>query len=149
MDPAPAAELCEIYAQRIAIITPNESELASLTGMKLSSEGDIEQAANLLRQETGIQTVICKSGARGAYLSQGTTFRRFPGYAVTVVDTTAAGDAFNGGLAVALHEGQELSQAIPYANTVAALSVTRPGAQASMPTRAQVASFIAKQGVPT
>ncbi len=148
LDPAPAAELCEIYAQRIAIITPNESELASLTGMKLSSESDIEQAANLLRQETGIETVICKCGARGAYLSLAETFRHFPGYQVQAIDTTAAGDAFNGGLAVALVQGKPLTEAIPYANAVAALSVARPGAQASMPTRSQVASFITEQGVP-
>jgi ribokinase len=146
LDPAPARNLEGLPTKRIAIITPNESELASLTAINASSECAIERAAEALRRETGIETVICKGGVRGAYLSTSQVFQRFPAYAIDAVDTTAAGDAFNAGLAVALSEEKPLTEAIRYANAVAALSVTRRGAQVSMPWQVEVERFLETQG---
>jgi ribokinase len=86
----------------------------------------------------GVSTVVLTLGAKGAFLSSGSTAGHFAAPAVEVVDATAAGDTFNGALAVALAEGKDIAQATAFANAAAALSVTRMGAQASIPVRADV-----------
>lgn len=145
LDPAPAQQLQGIHTRRVSILTPNESELEALMGMSTASDLGLERAIQALRRETGVQTVLCKAGARGAYLCTKSAFQHYPGYCVEAVDTTAAGDAFNAGLAVALSAGSSLSEAIPHANAAAALSVTRPGAQTSMPMRGEVERFLSEQ----
>jgi ribokinase len=88
--------------------------------------------------------VILKLGEQGAFLDDGSGGRHFPGLRVDAVDTTAAGDTFNGALAVALAEGRALPEAVGFANAAAALSVTRPGAQSSIPTRSEVDALVAR-----
>jgi ribokinase len=112
----------------VDIITPNETEAARLTG-----ETTPEAAARALRA-MGVGTVILTLGKAGALLVTGETENHIPGYVVDAVDATAAGDAFNGGLSAALERGESLLDAVHYANAAAALTVTKVGAQPSLPT---------------
>ncbi|MCE7060843.1 ribokinase [Dyadobacter sp. CY343] len=137
LNPAPAQILPqEIYPYLFAI-TPNETEAELLTGIRVTSDPTVEQAARILIDK-GCKNVIITLGSRGAYLrtSQGGTFITSP--SVKATDTTAAGDCFNGALAVAVSEGKPLEQAVAFACEAAAISVTRMGAQSSMPTRREV-----------
>jgi ribokinase len=145
LDPAPARSLKGFPTERLWLITPNERELHALTGMPTDTEADLRRACQVLREKTGVRAVLCKAGSRGAYLEDGVRFRHFPGYSVQSVDTTAAGDAFNGGLATMLAEGQALERAIAFANAVGALCVTKPGAQPSLPYREEVEAFLRTQ----
>lgn len=141
LDPAPAsADLPDELYRLTDYLTPNEVEAAHLVGFPLDSEEAIAEAARRLRQR-GASTVIIKLGARGAYCASDSETFFVPAFPVKAVDTVAAGDAFNGGLAVALAEGRPLHEAIRWAAAVGALSVTREGAQPSMPTRAEVEAF--------
>ncbi len=144
LDPAPVHDLSDLPLARIRLLTPNRHELRALTDHPAESPKQIERACRALRDRAGGADVICKAGADGAYLLSGDRFERVPGFDVEVVDTTAAGDAFNGGLAVALCEGRSLIDAIRYANAVGALAATKPGAQPAMPTQADVRSFLAR-----
>jgi len=146
LDPAPAADLGPLPTERLSLLTPNEHELAALTGEAVDTDAALERACRALRASSGAGAVVCKAGARGAYLLDEGGFRHVPGHRVDAVDTTAAGDAFNGGLAVALLEGQLLDGAVGFAHAVAALSVTRAGAQPSMPTRQAVEAFLPAVG---
>jgi len=144
LDPAPARPLPPSLLKCIDWLTPNETETCILTGRRPGELSDdlIEDAANALL-DCGSRNVILKLGDRGCYvaLSDGTR-QRLPAYAVKAVDTTAAGDAFNGAFAVALMNGLEPIESAAWASAVAAISVTRPGAQASMPTALEVARFL-------
>ncbi len=144
LDPAPALPLPKSLLTGVDWLTPNETETCVLTGKppgELSDES-IEDAANALL-EGGSRNVILKLGNRGCYvaLSDGTR-QLLPAYAVTAVDTTAAGDAFNGAFAVALMNGHSPIESASWASAVAAISVTRPGAQPSMPTPLEVDRFL-------
>jgi sugar/nucleoside kinase (ribokinase family) len=126
-------------------VTPNESELAVLAGAPVldnpTSDDEIDaRAVRLL--ERGATAVLVKLGARGARLVTSVRRVAWPAFPVAAVDTTAAGDAFNGALAVALAERAELDDAIRFACAAGALSVTRPGAQPSMPTRDEVEQLL-------
>lgn len=137
LNPAPAQPLpAEIYPL-IDILTPNEHEAETLTG-----EHEPERAAQTLLAR-GVKTVIITLGEAGALWATATHSERVPGFHVQAVDTTAAGDAFNGGLAVALARGELTPSAIRYAHAVAALSVTKLGAQPSLPTAQAVTEFFA------
>ena len=144
LDPAPARPLPNALLAHLSCFTPNESEAAALLKRRdgTVSLADAPEAARALRAR-GARTVILKLGAQGAYADDGSGGRHFPAPQVAAVDTTAAGDTFNGALAVALAEGRPLPEAVAFANTAAALSVTRKGAQASIPTRAAVDGFLA------
>jgi ribokinase len=125
-------------------LTPNETETEILMGRHPGelSEESIEDAANSLLN-SGSRNVILKLGRRGCYVALADGTRELvPAHAVRAVDTTAAGDAFNGAFAVALMNGQPPLAAASWASAVAAISVTRPGAQASMPTAAEVEYFL-------
>ena len=139
LDPAPARPLSSALVGGVDILTPNESEALLLLGRR-GSAVSVSEAADLGRQllELGPRTVILKLGANGAYLADRSAGRHFPARRVDAVDATAAGDTFNGGLAVALAEGRDMADAIAFAVAAASISVTRPGAQASIPTRVEV-----------
>lgn len=142
VDPAPVQPHLPLdFYGLVDILTPNQTEASQLSGVKVSSVATAMEAAQVLRQR-GASTVIVKLGRQGAVVaSQSEVFHR-PAFQVDAVDTVAAGDAFNGGLAVALAEEKSLRDAVEWASAVAALSVMKAGAQPSMPTRTQVEHFL-------
>jgi len=144
--PAPAAELPDQIISRIDIITPNETEAEKLTGVAVTEEQDASRAADVLHKR-GINTVIITLGSQGAFLSDRITgvSKTVPGFKVEATDTTAAGDVFNGQLAVALAEGLALEDAIRQAHAAAALSVQKLGAQSSIPRREETDYFLEEQ----
>jgi ribokinase len=130
LDPAPAQDLSELPLDRVDILTPNRTELSLLTGIDA-----LEPAARRLLS-LGVRGVVCKAGDQGAYwIGEATT--HVPTIAVRVVDSTAAGDAFNGALGCAVTE-RPILEAIRFANAAGALAATRHGAQPSLPRRADV-----------
>ena len=137
LNPAPASALPVSLLRNVSILTPNESEAETLTGVRVTNETTAARAARRLHDQ-GVETVIITLGARGAYVSSDSVSGRVPGFRVKAIDTTGAGDVFNGALAVALAEKLDLRQAVRFANAAAARSVTRRGAQASAPTRSAI-----------
>jgi ribokinase len=142
LNPAPAAALPDDMLALVDLITPNESEAESLTGIAVTSLADAERAADALIAR-GVGAVIVTLGAKGVlYRKAGSSVHAPARAAGPVVDTTGAGDSFNGGLAVALAEGLPMEQALRFANAVAGIAVTRPGAANAMPKRAEVQAFL-------
>ncbi|WGE90950.1 ribokinase [Actinobacillus genomosp. 1] len=137
LNPAPAQPLSDEILANIDMITPNETETALLTGVQVVDEQTAQQAADVFHQK-GIQTVLITLGAKGAFLSENGNGEIIAGFKVTPVDTTAAGDTFNGALAVALLEGKSMRDAVMFAHKASSISVTRMGAQSSIPTRAEL-----------
>ncbi len=140
LDPAPAAPLDDALLQQVAYLTPNESEAEGLTGIRVQDEASARAAAQQLLGR-GARHVIITLGTKGALLAGGGQATLIPSYAVQAKDSTAAGDAFNGGLAVALAWGLSPEEAVRQANQVGALSVTRMGAQPSLPTGDELRRF--------
>ena len=140
LNPAPAAKLNDELLKKVSIITPNQKETEMLTGIKVTDQSSAKEAAILLHSK-GIEVVIITMGALGAFVLHNNKHSMIPGHKVNVVDTTAAGDVFNGALVVALSEGKNIEDAVAFACTAAAISVTRLGAQASAPYRKEVESF--------
>jgi ribokinase len=143
LNPAPARPLPPALLSLVDVLVPNESETALLTGLPIDSRARVEAAAGALR-ESGVGAVILTLGERGALLAQAGGTQVFPAFMVTAVDTTAAGDAFMGGLAVALAEGQSLAESIRWGNAAGALAATQLGAQPSLPTRRAVEKLLAE-----
>ncbi|HPW14615.1 MAG TPA: ribokinase, partial [Nitrospira sp.] len=129
LNPAPAAPLPSDLLRLIDILTPNESEAQALTG-----SADPAEAARILT-DRGVGTVVVTCGANGAFLTTGNDVTHIPGFLVVTIDSTGAGDAFNGALACAVAEGVPLKSAIERANAAGALATTGRGAQESMPTK--------------
>jgi ribokinase len=140
LNPAPAAPVDVRVLRDVSVLTPNTGEAIALVGGGGSGVDAARLAARKLRA-AGVRRVIVTLGAEGALLEEEEMSAVRPAHAIAAVDTTAAGDAFNGALAVALAEGASLEAAADYANRAAALSTTREGAQPSLPTRAEVDVF--------
>ena len=138
LDPAPAAALPDAVWKQITWFTPNETEAAFYLG----DGANTEESANALLAR-GLGGVVLKRGSEGAYVAIPGKGEWVPPFAVPAIDTVAAGDCFNGAFAVALLEGRDPWQAARFANAAAAICVTRRGAQAAMPTRAEVDALIA------
>lgn len=144
LDPSPAQPLRTRFLRDVTYLTPNETEASSLCGgnEQTLDPSNARLFANKLL-ESGPRNIIIKMGRQGSYLSGTEDRGRFvPAFKVRALDSTAAGDAFNGGLAVALMQGSKLRKAARFASAVAAISVRRKGAQPSMPTLEQVNSFL-------
>jgi ribokinase len=143
LDPAPAQPLPPELLAHVDILTPNESEALMLLG-RPPARVSLEQAPDLAAalRRLGPRTVVLKLGDQGSYYCDDTVAFHTPAFAVEARDTTAAGDTFNAALAVALSETQPADRAVRFANAAAAISVTRMGAQASAPTRAEVDRFV-------
>ena len=150
VDPAPArGPLPDRFCQHISILTPNQTEAGRLTGKEVTDAESAMDAARMLHQQ-GVQSVIVKLGERGSVCVTADGGFTTPAYPMPALDTVAAGDAFNGGLAAALHRANiraplslaDLMPASAYASAVAAIAITRSGAQSSMPTQSEVDTFL-------
>ena len=141
LNPAPAQTLPESLLAQLDMITPNETEAEILTGIKVVDEQTAAQAAEKFHQ-VGIETVLITLGSKGVYCSENGNGQIIPGFRVKAIDTTAAGDTFNGGVVTALLEGKSLADAIRFAHAAAAISVTRMGAQTAIPTREEADGFL-------
>jgi len=137
LNPAPACKLSDNLLKHTWLITPNETEAEILTGVKITDIGTAEKAA-VIMQQRGVKNVIITLGETGAYVKSDEFTGLVPGIKVVPVDTTAAGDVFNGALAVAISDGKDLKDAVSFANKAASISVTRMGAQASAPYRDEI-----------
>ncbi|MGI2176338.1 ribokinase [Shewanella ulleungensis] len=137
LNPAPAATLPEEILSLVDIITPNETEALTLTGVEVVDQSSASKAAEYLHRQ-GINKVIITLGSKGAYISEQGSGQIIPAPIVSAVDTVAAGDTFNGALMVALDEGNNLIDAVIFANKASSIAVTRHGAQSSIPYRDQL-----------
>ncbi len=145
LDPAPARDLPSSLFHRVSWISPNETEIQELLKRNILSESDYFAAAESLLT-CGAKNVLLKMGPRGVLVVQRDGAKEIvPAFSVDPVDTTAAGDAFNGGFAVGLMKGMNPIESASFASAVAAISVTRLGAQPSMPALQEVERFIAEQ----
>ncbi len=138
LNPAPATPLPESIYQYIDYITPNETEAAALTGVPVATVADAEKAADAFLAR-GVRNAIITLGAQGAFVKNTRVKAHVPAVnAGKVVETTGAGDAFNGGFAVALSESMGLVEAVRFGCAAAGISITRPGTAPSMPTRSEI-----------
>jgi ribokinase len=141
LNPAPAAALPNALYELIDVITPNETEAAALTGLEPVDDASCRACAQALL-DRGVGSVVITLGSHGCYWNDGRDELRLDAYHVEAVDTTAAGDAFNGALAVALSEGLPMRAALEFASAAGALAVTKAGAQAAMPSREEVEALL-------
>lgn len=141
LNTAPIQPISDEVLSKVDLITPNEVEAEILTGICIDSEEAANQAAKWFF-ERGVRNVLITLGGRGVYISTGEKSGIIPAYKVEAIDTTGAGDAFNGGLLAALSEGKDLWEAGVFANALAALSVQRLGTTLSMPTREEIEKFL-------
>lgn len=139
LNPAPAQKLSRALLSQVDYLTPNEGELRMLTG-----ETDFNQSVDIVRG-WGVHNLVVTLGHKGARVVSAGVDEHLPAFSVTAVDTTAAGDAFNGALAVALAEGQPLLEAVQFGMAAGALAVTKRGAQPSLPSREAVENFLKSQ----
>lgn len=144
VNPAPMYPLSDKLLHGLFMITPNETELSSLTGIDVSSAEDAEKAAKILMGK-GVHNVVVTMGAKGSLVCKEDGISLIPSHKVDVVDTTAAGDVYNGALVTALAEGRTIYDAAVFATEAAAISVTRHGAQTSVPYRAEVEDILINQ----
>ncbi|NWA63558.1 ribokinase [Pantoea sp. B9002] len=144
LNPAPATALSDELLALIDIITPNETEAEILTGIAVKSDEDAARAAAALHAK-GIATVLITLGRRGVWLSEQGNGVRIPGFSVQAIDTIAAGDTFNGAFITARLEGVAMHDAVRFAHAAAAIAVTRPGAQPSVPWRTEIDAFLQQQ----
>ena len=136
LNPAPASKLSAGLLETLYAITPNETEAEAISGIRITDERTAEEAARKIAS-MGVCNVIITLGAKGALVFDGAHCEIVPAYKTQAVDTTAAGDVFNGALVVALSEGRTLPEAVRFACKASAISVTRVGAQNSVPFRTE------------
>ncbi len=141
LNPAPARPLHDDLLKNVTILTPNDSESELLTGIKVEDEASAARAAQTL-QKRGVETVLVTLGSRGAYVAAADYTGIVPAFPVKAEDTTAAGDIFNGVLALSLAENKSIVEATRVASAAAALAVTKLGAQTSAPQRSEIESFL-------
>ncbi len=141
---APYQPMNDEFLKGAFLVTPNEVEAEELTGIAVKDLESADRAAKVFL-EKGVENVLITLGGRGVYIHTAEGSEILPAYRVAAVDTTGAGDAFNGGLLTALSEGKSLRDACRFANALAALSVQRIGTTASMPWRAEIDAFLAEQ----
>ncbi len=146
LNPAPACKLPATLMKNISVITPNKTEAEMLSGIKVI-DLDSAIAAGKIIKDRGIETVIITLGPKGALVISDTIIEMVPAPFAEAVDTTAAGDVFNGALAVALSEGSSILDAVAFACSAAAISVTRMGAQSSAPYRNEVEVFTKNKAI--
>lgn len=140
MNPAPAAALPDEVLRKVDIVTPNETEAQILTGIQIETEEDAKRAATVFL-EKGVKEVVITLGSKGAFAMNRERSELVERLSVEAVDTTGAGDAFNGGFVTALSEGKDLFEALKFGNVTGALSVTRPGSAIAMPMRKDIDAF--------
>ncbi|HOK47621.1 MAG TPA: ribokinase [Bryobacteraceae bacterium] len=150
LDPAPAQSLSRDVLSSVDFLTPNQTEAAALLGRPGCEPRGFEDAAEVAREllSLGPKTVVVKLGSLGCLIANANMCESVPAFPVTAVDSTAAGDVFNAGFAVALAEGKGLVDAAVFASAAAAISVTRPGAQSSVPSRNEVEAFLKQKTGP-
>ena len=141
LNPAPFQKVSEEIFSEVDYITPNETEAEFFTGIPVNTEADAEKAA-VKFISLGVKNVVITLGKNGVFYSNGTRCLSVPGIVVDSVDTTGAGDAFNGGFATAIAEGYDLETALKFANCVGALSTTRRGSATAMPRRSEIMKFL-------
>ncbi|MDF2410091.1 ribokinase [Aeromonas sp. 2HA2] len=144
LNPAPARPLPAELLALVDLITPNQTETELLTGVKVTDEASAAQAAAHFHQ-MGISDVMITLGSQGVYCSNARQQQLIPGFRVEAVDTTAAGDTFNGALLAAELAGADFNAAVRFAHGAAALSVTKFGAQRSIPSKVEVDAFLLAQ----
>jgi ribokinase len=150
LDPAPGRQIDSTTLGLVRVLTPNQTEASMLLGSDSRADAE-ERELTRMGEETlrlGPKWVIFKLGENGCVVYSQNVRERVEAYRVTAADTTAAGDVFNGALAVALAEGRPMVMAAQFANAAAALSVTRAGAQSSIPTRDELNEFIERHPTP-
>lgn len=141
LNPAPAAELPDEILSKIDIVTPNETEAQALTGVTVVDAETAEKAAKVFIDK-GVKQVIITMGSLGSYAYDGEKGELLPRLKVNAIDTTGAGDAFNGGFVKALDEGKTLFEALRYGNATGALSVTKLGTAPSMPYQNEIDEMV-------
>ena len=142
---APDQPISDEFLNGAYLVTPNEVEAEELTGIPVRDLESADRAAKVFFDK-GVQNVLITLGSRGVYINTEGKSLIVPAYKVNAVDTTGAGDAFNGGLLAALAEGKTLPEAARFANALAAISVQRIGTTPSMPTREEIDAFLAERG---
>ncbi len=140
LNPAPAVKLEDEIIKNIDLLTPNETELEILSGVEIKKEEDLFTAAKALMKK-GIKELIVTLGEKGALYINREKMKSYKAYNVKAVDTTAAGDSFTGAIATALMNDKNIDEAIDFASKVGALSVTKEGAQSSLPYLEEVMKF--------
>lgn len=144
LNTAPYQPMSDEFLNGAFLVTPNEVEAEEMTGIAIRDLESADRAAQILLDK-GVENVLITLGGRGVYLRTAEGSEIIPAYRVAALDTTGAGDAFNGGLLAALSEGKSLKEACRFANALAALSVQRLGTTASMPWREEIDAFLAAQ----
>jgi len=147
LDSAPAKEIELERMKGLFVLTPNESEAQTLTGVELSDISAVQKAAEILKERTDAKHVIIKMGNKGSYLYDGDAISHFESYIVEPVDTTAAGDSYTAALVYQYCLSGDIHKAIRFANVVGALTVTKLGAQSSLPYANEVADFISQRNI--
>lgn len=138
---APYSPVTDEFLSGCYLVTPNEVEAEELTGICVSDLESADKAVKVFKDK-GVQNVVITLGSRGVYVNEDGKSEIVPAYKVKAIDTTGAGDAFNGGLLTALSEGKTIGEAARFANALAAISVQRIGTTPSMPTRAEIDKFL-------
>lgn len=141
LNPAPAMPIPEDLLSKIDIVTPNETEAHALTGVEVKNEADARRAAEVFLKK-GVKSVVITMGALGVFVTDGKRSEMLPRITVEAVDTTGAGDAFNGGFVTALSEDRDLFAAARFGNATGALSVTRLGTAPAMPFREEIDALV-------